>query len=311
MLFKPTALIYSSHDRCEYIHREFIVRRALENSGNRMLLHLPMSQRMRRGQEWDFSNFRWYYERFRGDGLEYSPFFWYSRLRKSDISLLFEMLRYAQVVVLGGGNSSLGLSRYKALGEMYYRDRSLFGRILHERQDAGLLTAGFSAGADQLCQYLSCAGKYRLRDPFGFGLAGNIMITLHHSPRFQRTLLWCARRFPQCLVFGLLNDSALAVHQGMLPSGAVWQIIHFVIDCSWSVPRHAVHIRSRMGEKIQHFYNDGRHWAFNGGDMLVRIMSPDNLWQRIVIVTASGDYIDYWSQQRAYYRSVQEILDGG
>jgi hypothetical protein len=308
-MFEPTALVYSSHDRCEYIHRDFIIRRALESTGNRMLLHLPMSHRLRRGQEWDFGNFSWYYEQFRGLGLEYYPFFWYSGLRKKDIALLFEMLRYAPVVVLGGGNSSLGLARYKALGEKYYRDRSLFGRILHARQDAGLLTAGFSAGADQLCQYLSSAGRYRMRDPFGFGLAGNIMITLHHSPRFQRTLSWSARRFPQCLAFGLPNDSALALHQGILDSGNFWQIIHFVVDRSWSVPRHAVHIRTRMGETIQHFYNDGRHWAFNGGDTLVRIMSPDGLWQKIVIFTAQGSYIDYWTQGHSYYSSVQEILE--
>ena len=41
---RPTALIYSSHDRCKYIHKEFIIQRALESWDNKTLLHLPMSQ---------------------------------------------------------------------------------------------------------------------------------------------------------------------------------------------------------------------------------------------------------------------------
>jgi hypothetical protein len=43
---RPTALVYSSHDRCEYIHREFIIKRALENPDNKTIFHLSMSEEL-------------------------------------------------------------------------------------------------------------------------------------------------------------------------------------------------------------------------------------------------------------------------
>lgn len=305
---RPTALIYSSHDRCEYIHRQFIVERALESWHNKTIMHLPMSQKTYSSQEWDYGNFRWYYNKFNQWGLQHFPFYWSDHLSRHDVDLFFHMLWHSQVVVLGGGNSHLGLARYKTLGAMYYNDPGLFGRILHERQDRGLLTVGFSAGADQLCQYLCEVASSFLHDPHGFGLARNVVTTLHHGPGREGEIYHLAVSLPHCMAFGLPNDSGIAVHQGYLPSGNIAQIIWFVTDNSWDVPHHQFHIKTRVGEKIHHFYNDGRHWAFSGGDVMVRIMSQDNLYQDITIITNQGHYIDYWTQWRSEYNSIEEIL---
>ena len=323
---RPTAFIYSSHDRCDYIHREFIVERALESRDNKTLLHLPMSQRNRGGQEYDFGSFKWYYEKFRQYGLEYFPFFWNDNLRKEDADVFFNMLENSQVVVLGGGNSSIGLARYKALGEIYYNDRDLFRRILHRRQARGLLTVGFSAGADQLCEYLSGCIYYNMQDPYGFGLAKNILTTVHHESKRDRRIYRLAAGFTYCMAFGLPNDSGIGIDQGYLPSGNIWQIIWFVTDNSWDKPKDRWHIKTRSGAKIQHYYfvrkrlfknrtavsykntANRRYWGFNGGDMMVRVMSPDNVWQNALIITNQGQFIDYWTQSWSHYSGIEEFL---
>jgi hypothetical protein len=303
----PTALIYSSHDRCEYLHRHWIIQRALESWDNKTLMHLPMSQRSRGSQEWDYNNFRWYYNRFNDWGLQHFPFYWDDNLRREDVDLFFHMLWSSQVVVLGGGNSSLGLARYKGLGGWYYNDPGLFERILHERQDRGLLTVGFSAGADQVGQYL-CECLNGCPDPYGFGLAKNVVTTLHFEHGREGEIYHLATSLRHCMAFGLPNDSGIGVHQGWLPSGNIFQVIWFITDKSWDVPQHQFHIKTRKGVKIQHYYNDGRSWAFNGGDVMVRIMSPDDLWQDITIITNQGHFIDYWTQLPSEYNSIEEAL---
>ena len=305
---RPTTLVYSSHERCDYIHREFIVQRALESFDNKTLLHLPMSQRTRGGQDYDFGTFRWYYDMFSQYGLEYTPFFWDDNLSRESVDLFFHMLWHSQVVVLGGGNSSIGLARYKALGEMYYNDRDLFKRVLHERQERGLMTVGFSAGADQLGEFLSSTVDYDLEDPYGFGLAKNIVTTLHHESGREDSIYRLATNLQHCMAFGLPNDSGLGVDQGYLPSGNIWQIIWFIVDQSWDKPEDSWHIKTRAGEKIHHFYSDGRHWSFNGGDMLVRVMAPDNSWQNGLIITNQGEFFDYWNQQHSLYPSIESFL---
>jgi hypothetical protein len=60
---KPTAFVYSSHERCEYIHKDWIVQRALESSDNKTLLHLPWSQNARDQQDWDYGTFEYFYRR--------------------------------------------------------------------------------------------------------------------------------------------------------------------------------------------------------------------------------------------------------
>ena len=41
---QPTCFVYSSHNRCEYIHRWWIVERALQSQDNKSILYLPMSE---------------------------------------------------------------------------------------------------------------------------------------------------------------------------------------------------------------------------------------------------------------------------
>lgn len=306
---KPTAFIYSSHDRCDYIHREFIVQRALESHDNKTLLHLPWSQRDRRGQEWDYNGFRSFYDRFAQYGLQYMPFYWVDDhdLSGHDLAVLMNGLQNAQVLVLGGGNPQLGRARFRALGAKYYGDPGLFDRILHERQDRGLMTVGFSAGADQLSEYLWGAWESTPEDAHGVGLCRNIVASLHYEYGGGDYIRYTAGRFPHLLAFGLPNDSGIGVDQGYLDSGNIWQAIWFVIDKSWDVPQDQWHIKTRAGEKIQHFYNDGRHWGFCGGDMMVRVMAPDNSWQDAWIVQG-GRILDYWSQQPSGYGSIEHIL---
>ena len=261
---QPTVLVYSSHDRCEYLHRTLIVERALQSPDNKSILYLPLSMRERHQQQYGYSTFEWYFRKFEKYGLRHSPFYWSEGMTRADVDLLFSHLYHDQVVILGGGNSELGMWRYRKIGEWFYDDPDKFSRVLHERQQRGLLTVGFSAGADQLSQYLSSAiDEPWDNDFFGFSLARNIMVTLHHEPGRHDELFQGARQFQNCKVFGLPNDSGLLVSQGMLASGNRWQIIEFVIDKSWDVPRDTWHIKTRAGQKIEHFYRDGRHWAFN------------------------------------------------
>lgn len=306
---QPTALIYSSHDRCEYIHRDWIVERALQSHTNKTIFHLSFSQRSIHEQEYDYGNFKWFYDRFTCYGLKHSNFLWTDSLRREDVDYFFRMLWSSEVVVLGGGISSLGLERYKRMGELYYGDRGLFQKILFERQNRGLLTVGFSAGADQLCQYLceTCTG--RLIDPHGFGLLRNIVTTLHHEPSRTDEIYDLAMTLPQCMVFGLPNDSGIAVAQNYLWSGRTFQNISFITDNSWEKPEDQFHIKTRAGVKIDHIYNDGRHWAFNGGDRMIRAISPDGNIQEAVIITNSGDMFDYWTQRRSEYSSIQDFIN--
>ena len=304
----PTALIYSSHNRCAHIHRDWIVERALKSHDNKTILYLPMSMSEYHQQEYTWHTFRWYFEQFRNWGLHAIPFYWSENLKKEDVDLFFDYLQNFEVVILGGGSSTLGLRRYRALGEYFYRDRGLFGRILHDRQNRGKLTVGFSAGADQLCDYLATfADQRHLEDANGFGLGRNIAVTLHHEWGREGAIYEAARTLPHCMIFGLPNDSGIAVDQGYLPSGNIWQVIEFIIDCSWTVPHDSWHIKTLKGMKIDHSYCDGRHWAFNGGDKVVRVMSPDNRYNKAWLIFR-GAILDYWTQQESEFESIDDIF---
>jgi hypothetical protein len=310
---RGTALIYSSHDRCDHIHNDLIVQRALRGWDNKKILFLPMSETPQNGneferQEFSWGNFRYYFDYYRKYGLEYYPFYWSSRLTQGDVDRLWHDLYHAEVVILGGGHSVTGLRRYKELGYRFAGGEwGKFGRILHERQQRGKLTVGFSAGADQLCEYLFRESYDAGGDNKAFGLFRNVLCTLHHDPGRDGELKHAARRFQHCMVFGLPNDSGLYGDQGVLPSGNWWQVIQFVIDKSWSNERDYWHIRTRRGAKIDHFYNDGRHWAFGEGDYLVRVQSSDNRFHDAWIISG-GRVIHYWSQQPSRFGSIGEIL---
>ncbi len=306
---KPTAFVYSSHDRSDYIHRNWIVQRALESHDNKTLLHLPWSQKAKHSQQWDFDSFKWFYDQFTQYGLEYIPYFWEDHMNQRDVEVLLDYLSNAQVVVLGGGNPGLGMKRFYEIGARYYNDPGLFGRILQERQNRGLLTVGFSAGADQLCEYMWGAIDYMPKNPYGLGLTRNINVSLHYEEGGGDYICETAMRLPHCLNFGLPNDSGVGVDQGFLKSGNIWQIIWFVTDKSWNVPGDDWHIKTKAGVGIQHYYNDGRHWSFNGGDKMVRVMSQDSRWQDAWIVKGDGQILDYWTQYPSDYGNIDHILN--
>lgn len=305
-----TALLYSSHNRGNWIHNDFIVQRALR--GNKQILFLPMSETVQNGselerQEFSWGTFRWFFDFYRQYGLQAWPFYWRSNLRTEDVDRLWHDMWNAEVVILGGGNPGTGLQRYKQLGAVFDNEPGKFGRLLHERAARGLLTVGFSAGSDQLGEYLYRATKNPFVDNKAFGLARNVMTMLHYESGHGGGLANAARQFPHCMAFGLPNDSGINVAGGRLPSGNWWQVIEFVIDNSWAHPRDHWHIKTRMGEKIHHIGCDGRHWAFNGGDYLVRIQSDDNRFHE-AWMTSHGRLLHYWTRRPSGYRSIEQIL---
>jgi len=305
---RPTALIYSSHNRCEYLHRQFIIERALESQDNKTILFLPMSMDERHQQDYGWGTFRWYLQRFEQYGLRSMPFFWDDNLRREDADILFHHLYHDQVVILGGGNSELGMWRFRELGRRFYGDAELFGRVLHERQERNLLTAGFSAGADQLGELLVSVVDGELEDPRGFALARNLMCTLHHESSRMDDLQHCAQRIPQCMVFGLPNDSGLLISQGQLPSGNLWQLVQFIIDKSWDDPKDGWHIKTRMDQKIDHVYPDGRNWSFGGGERMLRVISPDGNWQDAWMEVHHSPLLHYGTQLPTFHRSFDDVL---
>ncbi len=302
----PTALIYSSHNRCAYIHRDWIVERALKSHDNKTILYLPTSMGEMHQQEYGWGTFRWYFDQFRDWGLISHPFYWRPELSQEDVAKLFDCLARYEVVILGGGSTTLGMERYKQLGEQYFGDENIFGRILHDRQKAGKLTVGFSAGADQLCS-TTTSGVMGGTDPRGFGLVRDVMSTLHYEYGGDNDLISLATQFPHTMIFGLPNDSGLAVDQGYLPSGNFWQVIEFLIDSSWDIPEDGWHVKTRQGMKIKHFYSDGRDYTFDNNEKMVRIISPDGHYNRAWIQSSQG-FLDYWSQSHGEFHNVEHVL---
>jgi len=208
-------------------------------------------------------------------------------------------------VILGGGRITLGLERYRALGGRTFGNPDAFVQTLWARQAAGLLTVGFSAGSAQLCEHSMD------EDVPTFGLIAKTVVTLHHEPAARGHLRHLAHRHPDCLVFGLPNDSGLAVSQGCTPRGQFCQLIQFVTDDSWDRPEDHHHIKTRQGVKIEHRYLDGRDWRFNGGDILLRLVHPDGFHQEAWIKRPEMPcFVDYWTRQETGYRTAEEILSG-
>lgn len=305
-----TALVYSSHDRGNEIHDKLIVQRALR--GNRRVLYLPMSEAPASGddyerQQYGYSRFEWFFRFYDRFGLDYAPFYWSNGLRKSDVDHLWYRLATDEVVILGGGSPPLGMQRYRALGERFDAERGKFGRLLHERKARGLLTVGFSAGADQLCEHLFRTVWGMPGDNKGFGLVRNTLVTLHHEPSRNGDLAAAARAFGHFMVFGLPNDAGLNSDWGVLPSGNIWQVIEMVIDTTWDEPSDAHHIKTRFGAGIEHVGADGRHWTFRDGDVVVRVQSPDGRLDE-AWMTSGGRLLHYASREPSSFSSVEQIL---
>lgn len=309
---RGTSFVYSSHNRGRYIHDEIIIKRALEGRENKRILFLPMSETIQNGnelerQDFAWGGFRWYFDFFRKYGLEYMPFFWTSHLRKSDVDALWHLLYTSEVVILGGGHSMTGLHRYKALGAQFDGEWGKFGRLLHERQTRGLLTVGFSAGADQMCQYLCRASWGMEGDNNAFGMVRDTICTLHHEMGNHEDLYRAAGQFQHCRVFGLPNDAGLNVAQGVLPSGNRWQAYEFIVDRTWTEPSERFHVKTLQGALIEHISPWGWHWAFDDKDMMVRIQSPDGRfdesWMR-----CGGRMFHYNTRSPSSFGSIEQVL---
>jgi hypothetical protein len=307
-----TALLYSSHNRSNYLHDHFIVQRALHGRENKRIFFLPMSAPPRGGnelerQEYEWGTFRWFFDFYEKYGLEAVPFYWTSNLRHEDLELFWHHLWSSEVVILGGGNSRTGMWRYKNLGHRFDGEWGKMGRILHERQRRGLLTVGFSAGADQLAEHLFSHATSPGVDTDGFGLARNVIVKMHHDASGNGELAEAAHALRDCMAFGLPNDSGLFIDQGVLPSGNHWQVIEFVIDASWDLPNDQFHIKTRHGGRIEHIDWTGRHWAFNGGERLVRVQSGDGRFHEAWLDTG-GSLTHFWSGQPSSYPSIEHVL---
>ena len=60
---------------------------------------------------------------------------------------------------------------------------------------------------------------------------------------------------------------------------------------------------------IEHIYHDGRQWIFNGGDVMVRVFSPDYTYQGTWIKTPHQQTLtDYWGQCPSRYVNVEQVL---
>ncbi|MEZ4299229.1 MAG: Type 1 glutamine amidotransferase-like domain-containing protein [Polyangiaceae bacterium] len=309
---RGTSLVYSSHNRSPYLHDHFIAQRALRGRENKRILFLPMSGMLRNGdemerQDYEWGTFKWFFRQYERYGLECFPFFYTSGLRHEDVQKLWYWLATSEVVILGGGHSQLGLSRYKELGAKFDGEWGKFGRILHERRERGLLTCGFSAGADQLCEWLFRKRWDDHSDTSGFGLVRNTMVSMHHEPSRNDELAEAAHKMRHNMVFGLPNDSGLYSDHGVLSSGLHWQVIEFVIDGSWDLPSDGWHIKTRHGAKIDHVSADGWHWSFSGGDYMVRIQSGDGSFNQ-AWMTSGGRLLHYWTREPSRYHSIEEVL---
>ena len=308
---ESTALVYSSHSRCNYIHNDWIVQRALR--GNKCILFLPMSEGEVDGDEYrrqrfSWDNFAWFFSFYKEYGLNAVPFFWNRNLSRSDVDILMDYLLSFEVVILGGGNPWTGMARYRNLGRQFYNTQDAVMMRLRERQSQGLLTVGYSAGADQLCQYMSSCIHMPPGERNGFGLCRNILAVSHFHHGQEDWLRALASDFGHCFVFGIPNDSGIAVAQGTLPSGNLWQVVTMITDKSWDKPEDFDHIKTRQGMKIQHSFPDGRHWAFEGGDCLVRIQSQDCKFNQSFICPPGGAAIDYWSGQTTDLYDINQII---
>lgn len=307
----PTALVFSSHQRSHHLHHDLIVQRALASADNKRVLILPMSMGPRSGderplQETEAENWAWYLRQYAAQGLEPVSFFWTEAMRPQDAEILWGFLESSAVVILAGGGSGLGLWRYKELGRRFAGEGDRFRKLLTERQARGQLTVGFSAGADQLMDRLFKSTQGSTDDTEGFGLVRATLATLHHDPSRDGELQHAARVTPASHVFGLPNDSGLLVSRGVTAQGNPWQLTRFVVDTSWDKPEDAWHVRTRQGAKIDHFYADGRHWAFNEGDWILRVWRTDGggeAW-----IGSNGRVLAYGTQQPIAASGPEELI---
>jgi hypothetical protein len=142
----------------------------------------------------------------------------------------------------------------------------------------------------------------------GFGLARTVLATSHFEPGQEGWLGELAGAFPHCVVFGLPNDSALAVSTGQTPAGRTWQCIEIVVDNSWDRPGDAWHIKTRQGVLVQHVLPDGRGWRFGGGDRVARLLGPDGTATEALVFPAGGPAHEHRTGRPVGFGSVEEWI---
>jgi hypothetical protein len=224
-------------------------------------------------------------------------------MSRDDAQRFFDWLSGSEVVILGGGSTATGLGRYRAMGERFFGNPDAFVETLRWRHSQGKLTVGFSAGADQLCQHsLDDSG-------FTYGLVRNVVATLHYEHAGAGHVQHLASRYPDCLVFGLPNDSGVAVCEGQTWRGNSWQLIQFIHDRSWDKPEDGWHIKTRQGVGIEHRYADGRSWTFNGGEVLLRIFYRGGGSESWIKRPEVPVFHHRDSQHETGYHSVEQILE--
>lgn len=269
---------------------------------------LPMSMGPRDGDERhhqheEAENWGRYLRQFE---LEFIPFYWTERLREQDAAILWRLLEDSAVVVLAGGGSSTGLRRYQELGRRFAGDPGRFGQLLRGRQESGLLTVGFSAGADQLMERLFKSTLGAQEDTRAFGLVRGVLATLHHDPSRNGELQNAATVAPWARVFALPNDSGLLVAHGRTSRGGDWQLLRFIVDHSWDRPEDQWHVQTRRGANVDHLYPDGRHWTFRDGDWMLRAWrpeGPDQTWMGV-----GGRTLDWASQTQVDASSPEGLI---
>jgi hypothetical protein len=308
----PTEFVYSSHSCSSYMYGTYLVEPALKHPTDHRLLYLPMSEvpvdgSDQAGQEFGWNKVSWYLEKFRESGLAPQNFYWSEGLRRPDVDVLVDLLENAAVVILGGGNTGLGNSRYQDIGRRFWMDTDRIGQLLRKRHEKGLLTGGYSAGAEQLIG--TSTGVAENRDnPQGFGLVRDMRLILHHEWSRREELAELAAHSPNCVTFGLPNDSGLAIRQGKLPNGRQWQWIRCVVDTSWDAPNDQFHIKTRSGLRIDHYYPNGQHWSFNDGDELLRLWSENDTESRTYFIMNKRAF-DYYSREPIELPELAQIVE--
>ena len=81
-----------------------------------------------------------------------------------------------------------------------------------------------------------------------------------------------------------------------------------ITDNACDLPSDQFLITTRQWWLIHHAYPDVRHWAFSGGETLVRIQSTDGNYTEAFIFAQQSPILDYWTQRSTGYENIEHIL---
>ena len=284
-IFEPVDFLlyssmYDSLHGCRHIHGDWIVQRALKSEKNPTIVYLPMSNDEDHGmsQRETSEAFLRLFQRDVPLGLRPSVHYWRQDLGKYEIRQIFQNLETCEVLILGGGTSELGLTRYCGLGNTGYEEPARFRKLLETRHSQGKLTVGFSAGAEQLSTCLMGTLEYEGRVERGLGLIEEIIVSVHYSADRADGLARAQKLHPGCQVFALPNETGLGISQRTREDGMVEQWIDVIVDPSVTP----------LMPYIIHLDADGRTWEHSNGVRMKRIIDPGKRRQHITFFTPSG-----------------------